>query len=463
MLFSSLEENLAALRALFGGSDDLVERRFEIGGIPAAVLSCENMIDLYMLAEMVVQPLARLDSTALLRKAKPAELWAQLRSGALPLGDLSEAATLDDVAKRLASGQAAVLLEGIAAALCGGLQAFALRGVDEPTSEVTVRGPREGFTESARVNMSMVRRRLKTPQLTFEQHTVGTATQTGVLLCFRRDKVDRKLLDTLRERLNNIPLDTVLESGYIQSFLEGGQLRLFTACDTTERPDTLCHYLSMGRIGVLVDGTPFALVVPYLFSDHFVSMDDFAVNPYYATFTRLLKYLAFFVGLFAPGLFVAIGTHQIDMLPAQLLPAFLASTAKTPFPLVVDALLGTFLFEIMREAGLRFPKSVGHAVSIVGALVIGDTAVRVGLVSAPMLILVALASMCSFLLPSLYGSVAVLRFVFIFLGGLLGLYGVTLGACLLLVVLARVHARGTPFLSAPALVRKAFSGRGEPR
>ena len=170
----------------------------------------------------------------------------------------------------------------------------------------------------------------------------------------------------MRSRIANLPLDVVLESGYIQPFLENRRLSLFSSVGTTERPDTLCGKVAEGRIAVLVDGTPLPLITPTLFVEHFQSMDDYAIHPYYASFLRMIKYVAFFVGMLLPGLYVAVGTFHPEMLPFTLMLSYFKSDLATPFPLVVEALLIHFLFEVMREAGLRFPKAVGHAVSIVG-------------------------------------------------------------------------------------------------
>ena len=263
-----------------------------------------------------------------------------------------------------------------------------------------------------------------------------------------RDRVSQRLLRGVRRRLRHCTLDMVLDSGYIQPFLEGKRRSVFTGVDTTERPDTLCGKIAEGRIGVLVDGTPFALVTPYLFSEHFQSMDDYTQHPLYASFIRMIKYVSFFVSLLLPGLYVAVGTHHPEMLPSVFLLSFINSDRSTPFSLTVEALLIHFVFEIMREAGLRFPKSVGHAVSIVGALVIGESAVRAGLVSAPMVIVVALTSISAFVIPSLYGSIATLRFVFIVLGGTFGIYGVALGTLLLVISVCSLNIRGIP-ITAP--------------
>ncbi|MBQ9861049.1 MAG: spore germination protein [Clostridia bacterium] len=439
-LTAVLSENLEMLRNTFDVSSDLVIREISVAGFSAAVVSIEGMIDRHMMTDAVLLPLSRMPNTY----QTADDAMCDIEKTVLGFVDLLKADTIERLSELIVSGFAAVLLDGVDRAVLGGLQAFMIRGVSEPSTEVGVRGSREGFTEAIRINVSMIRRRLKTPALTFEMLTVGGMSKTAVCLCYMRGRVSDRLLSDVRKRIQTCPLDIVLESGYLQPFLEGKRRSLFTGVDVTERPDTLCGKVAEGRIGVLVDGTPFTLVVPYLFAEHFQSMDDYTQHPVYASFIRLIKYVSFFISLLLPGLYVAIGTHHADMLPSELLLTFINSARSTPFPLVAEALLIHFLFEIMREAGLRFPKSVGHAVSIVGALVIGESVVRAGLVGAPMVIVVALTSISAFVIPSLYGSIAVLRFLFIVLGGALGLYGVLLGALLLLCSLVSLDVDTIP-------------------
>lgn len=443
-LTAVLTENLEALRQSFDVSSDLVIREIVVAGYPAAVVSIEGMIDRHMMADAVLLPLSHMPNTY----ESPDVAMRDIEKMVLGFVDLLTADTVEQLSELIVSGFAAVLLDGVDRAVLGGLQAFMIRSVSEPSTEVGVRGSREGFTEAIRINISMIRRRLKTPKLTFEMLTVGSESKTAVCLCYMRGRVSKTLLDDVRRRITECPLDIVLESGYLQPFVEGDRRSLFTGVDVTERPDTLCGKVAEGRIGVLVDGTPFTLVVPYLFAEHFQSMDDYTEHPVYASFIRFIKYVSFAISLLLPGLYVAIGTHHAEMLPGELLLSFINSARSTPFPLTVEALLIHFLFEIMREAGLRFPKSVGHAVSIVGALVIGESVVRAGLVGAPMVIIVALTSISAFVIPSLYGSIAVLRFGFIVLGGALGLYGVMLGALLLLCSLSSLDIDTIP-ITAP--------------
>ncbi len=439
-LQSALSDNLQALKNAFGVSSDLVIREIEVAGLSAAVVSIEGMIDRHMMTDAVLLPLSSMHDGY----PDAAAVMQAVEKTVLGFVDLLHADTLETLCELIVSGFAAVLIDGVDRAVLGGLQAFMIRSVSEPSTEVGVRGSREGFTEAIRVNISMVRRRLKTPKLTFEMLSVGEDSQTAVCLCYMRDRVSQRLLARVREQLQACPLPIVLESGYLQPFVEGERRSLFTGVDVTERPDTLCGKVAEGRIGVMVDGTPFVLVIPFLFAEHFQAMDDYTQHPIYASFIRLIKYLAFAVSLLLPGLYVAIGMHHAELLPSELLLSFINSARSTPFSLTVEALLIHFLFEVMREAGLRFPKAIGHAVSIVGALVIGESVVRAGLVSAPMVIIVALTSISAFVIPSLYGSIAVLRFVFILLGGALGVYGVVLGALLLLCSLSSLTVDSIP-------------------
>ena len=259
--------------------------------------------------------------------------------------------------------------------------------------------------------------------------------------------VAQELLRDIRRRIREIPTDIILESGYIQPFLDTDITSIFSNVGTTERPDTLCAKISEGRVGILVDGTPFALIVPYFFNENFQSIDDYTHRPYYAVFERWLKYLAFFFTILLPGLYVAVGTFHPELLPEALLLNVTAAEQDVPFPLVIEALLIHFIYELMREAGLRLPRPIGHAIGIIGALVIGDAAVTAGLISSPMVMVVALTALSSFVVPSLFQEVTIMRFGFIIIGGTLGIFGISLGLALMIVNLCSVNAYGIPSMA----------------
>jgi spore germination protein KA len=240
-------------------------------------------------------------------------------------------------------------------------------------------------------------------------------------------------------------MDAVLASGYIQRFFQDDALSIFSTVGTTERPDAFCGRLSEGRVGLIVDNTPVCLTMPYLLIENFQNFDDYAVGTYYATFTRILKYFAFFISVLIPGLYVAIGSFHQDLLPSQLLYVLAQAEESTPFPLVFEAILMQIIYEMVREAGLRLPKQIGFAISIVGALIIGQAAVSAGLIGAPMVIIVAITATTSLVVPTLYEPGVILRFAFIILAGMAGLYGVIIGIAIVSLHVCAMKSYDVPF------------------
>lgn len=266
------------------------------------------------------------------------------------------------------SGFVVILIDGAPRGTACGIQGYPYRSISEPTAEVNERGSKEGFTEPIRTNMSLVRRRVKSPLLKFELFPVGKISRTDICLIYMTDRVSAKLLRDVRRKINSIDLDVILTAGYLQPFLTGRPWSLFSDVGTTERPDVLAAKVQEGRIAILIDGTPFALIVPYLFTENFQTLDDYAHSAFYASFIRIIRYFSFIISILLPGAYVAISTFHPELLPQALLFNIAAAEDTTPFPLGIEALIIHLLYEIMREAGLRLPRPVGHAVSIVGAL-----------------------------------------------------------------------------------------------
>jgi spore germination protein KA len=262
-----------------------------------------------------------------------------------------------------------------------------------------------------------------------------------------KDRVEEGVLNEVRSRLSGVEMDTLLAAGYLRKTLDTKRKSLFTMVGQTERPDTFSAKLCEGKVGIIIDGTPFALVVPRLFIENFQTLDDYINRPFYATFMRFVRFLAFLISVFLPGVFVSIGLFHQEILPDDMLYNIVVMESNTLFTLTLEALIIHFIYETVREAGLRMPKSIGHAVSIVGALVIGDAAVTAGLIGAPMLIIVAMTAICSLVSSDLYQPIALLRIIFILVGGATGLYGIVIGASALVVNLASMTDYGVPFLA----------------
>ena len=449
-LSDHLLENLVTLREKCGNSSDLLVNEITVSGISIAVIVMEGMVSQEKLTHSVVLPLTRL---ALPEGAGSKDLLDWMRHHAMMAADQAELYTIGEVFRRAMSGFAVVLIDGVSVARAMGMQGYASRSVSEPSNEMNLRGSREGFVEPIRTNMSMIRRRIKSPKLRFELMQVGTESQTDVCMVYMANVVSEKILREVRQRLKGIRLKSILSSGYIQPYLEDQPLSLFSSVGLTERPDTVCGKILEGRICVLVDGTPFVLIVPYLFVENFQSVDDYANPPFYATFIRWLKYFSFFLSFLLPGFYVAIVTFHPDLFPKALIFNILTAQESTPLSVMWEALAIHLMFEIMREAGLRLPRAMGHAVSIVGALVVGDAAVKAGLIGSPIVLVVALTAISSFVVPWLYEPVAVLRFVFIIIGGMTGFFGLTLALALLGSNLCAMTPYGVPFTSPVAPFR----------
>ncbi len=443
----SINEIKLSLQSQFDNSADLSVRVFTLKSalkIQAAVITMEGLVDKEQLSQSVLNPLLTFDYGA--RDSAAVSVIAY--SSVMASSDVIKLSSADEIVTYITSGFAVLMIDGAEELYAVGVQGYSFRGVSEPESEVVQRGSREGFTEPLRVNMSMIRRRMKTPDLKFEQMTVGTDSKTQLMICYLQSQVSLDLLNKLKNRLSGCNLETVLASGYLSDYLEdNGSGSLFSGVGISERPDTVCGKLTEGRIAIIVDGTPAVMIVPHLFVEEFQSVDDYSNRTYYAAFIRLMKYLSFFVSVFLPGLYVALAQFHPEYFPTWLLINTSESLAQTPFPVTAEVLAITVVYEIMKEAGLRIPKSLGHAVSIVGALVIGDSAVNAGIISASTLMVVATAAICGYVTSPLYPPIMMLRLLFIVVGGFTGLWGITLATAVVLIGMCAKTSLGVPYLS----------------
>ncbi len=432
---------------MFSNSADLSVREIILQSdsfTSAAVITMEGMVDKDGLAQAAVNPLMafRFGDSA------PNEIFDTILYTVLTSSDVTEFKGLEQLITFITSGFAVIAVDGAEGFIAVGAQGFAFRGVSEPESEVVQRGSREGFTEPLRVNMSLIRRRIKSPDLVFEQMTAGRKSRTQLMLCYLQNAVSPKLLQQLRQRLSACDLETVLASGYLSEYLEDKHTsRLFSGVGISERPDTVCGKLTEGRVAIIVDGTPAVMLVPHLFVEEFQGVDDYSNRTYYAAFIRVLKYLSFLMSVFLPAIYTAFAQFHPEYFPTWILIKTSKSLSETPLPVTLEVLLITFVYEIMKEAGLRIPKSLGHAVSIVGALVIGESAVTAGIISSSTLMVVATAAICSYVTSPLYPPVTMLRFIFVIVGGLLGLWGIVLSTALVLISMCSKTSLGVPYLS----------------
>ena len=413
-------------------------------GVKAAVITMEGLCDKEQLAQTALNPLLSFD----FEDMEPKEISRTVLGSVIASSDVIPFDSYGELITYITSGFAVIAVDGGEKLFAVGVQGYASRSVSEPESEVVQRGSREGFVEPLRVNMSMIRRRIKSPLLVFEQLTVGSGSRTQLMLCYLQDRASPELLDKLRKRLAACNLETVLASGYLSDYLEDeGTSRLFSGVGISERPDTVCGKLTEGRIAVIADGSPAVLIMPHLFVEEFQGVDDYSNRTYYAAFIRILKYLSFLVSVFLPGLYTALAQFHPEYFPTFILKKTAQSLSETPLPVTLEVLFIAFVYEIMKEAGLRIPKSLGHAVSIVGALVIGDSAVNAGFISASTLMVVAAAAICGYVTSPLYPPIMVLRFIFIIVGGIAGLWGIVLVTAVVIISMCSKTSLGVPYMS----------------
>jgi spore germination protein KA len=446
MLKSSLLDNMTYLNGQFDGCADFVTKEFVTCGHNAVILEIDNMIDKLEVTQSILEPLIRANPPVMTDK-DDGKLFDWLRDNVLSSIDQKEGYSFEEVIGFLMAGFVVVLIEGVDKAFVFGLQGFKFRSIEEPSTDKALRGSREGFIEPLHFNMMLVRRRIKNQNLKFEIYRLGNESKTEICIAYIKNSANESILNEVRHRLKTIDLDTVLASGYIQNYFQDDPFSIFSTVGSSERPDTFCGRLNEGQIGIIVDNTPWTLTMPYLFVDNFQNMDDYTVNPYYATFTRVLKYLAFFTSVLIPALYVAVGSFHQSLLPTQLLYTVASAEEATPFSLVFEAIFMQVVYEMIREAGLRAPSQFGFAINIVGALVIGQAAVSAGLIGAPMVIIVAITATSALIVPTLYEPGIILRFVFILLAGVAGMYGIALGVAFTALHICAMKSYDIPYTS----------------
>lgn len=448
-LSSALSKNLGDIRDIVCRSSDVIVREFSFGPdrrLNGALIYLDGIADKDMLHNNILQPLMY---DTLLFSQKDAVDFTSLdaiQKNLLTASDLQKLSSMRDLLEQLLSGSAILLVDGLKEALAINEKKWESRGVEEPQTENVVRGPREGFTEKLKVNATLLRRKIQDPDLQMEKRIIGAKTRTEIYIVYLKSMANPKVIEEIRRRLGRIKTDAILESGYIEQLIEDTPYSVFPTIANSEKPDKIAAKLLEGRVGIMVDGTPFVLTAPMLFLESFQSGEDYYSRPFFASFIRLLRFLAYAISALAPATYVALTVFHQELIPTQLLISIAAGRDPVPFPAVLEAALMLVTFDILREAGVRLPKPVGSAVSIVGALVLGQSAVSAGLISPIMVIVVAITAIASFVIPAQTDSGAILRYIYLALAGLAGGFGILMGMLVTLLHLSSLRSFGTPYL-----------------
>jgi spore germination protein KA len=448
-----LQENLQMARAALGFADDLIVREFRLGPsgvVTAAVLFINGLAEATTVDDFILRSLTQAGQIPAAQAVPEAgAAFEYLKEMALSVAEIKEISTIGQVLTGILNGNSAVLMEGHERALLAGTVGWKTRPLSESPVEGVVRGSREAFTEDLTTNISAVRRRIRHSRLRVQKLTLGSLSETGVAIAYMEGLAREEILREVRDRLARIQIDGILESGYIEEFIEDHKWSPFPQIEHTERPDKVAAALLEGRVAIFTDGTPVVLLVPVVLVQFLQASEDYYERYPMAVVLRALRLMGVFVALFLPSLYVAIITYHQEMIPLGLALNIAGSRQGAPWPAFVEALIMEVIFELLREAGLRLPRPVGQAVSIVGGLVIGDSAVRAGLATPPMVIVVATTGIASFAIPAFGAAIPLrlLRFPIMIISAFAGLPGVTLAGILLAYHLASLRSFGVPYMS----------------
>ncbi|MFZ5968820.1 MAG: spore germination protein [Bacillota bacterium] len=447
------EDNLKKIKEILTDCDDVIYREF-VGGkdqslkfatIYAEGLSDKNLLNEYILKNLML--LARMADLEVHTFKK--KMYEIIKDGTLSVTDLKELEDLSEAVDMILSGETILILDKWDKVLMIASKGWPMRGISEPSTETVIRGPAEGFSETLRVNTALVRRRIRDPKFKIKQMKVGKRSQTDIAVLYIEETVNEDVLKMVLKRLDKIDIDAILESGYIEQLIEDNWRSPFPQIQHTQRPDTVAAALYEGRIAIIVDNTPFVLIVPSTVVTLIQSPEDYYERFFVATGVRILRFIAILVALLLPAFYIAITSYHPQMLPTDLALYVAGSRNNVPFPAFIEAFLMEASIELLREAGIRLPGPIGSTIGIVGGLVLGQAAVEAGIVSPLVVIIVAFTAMATYASPSysLAISFRLLRFIFMIFASVLGLYGIILASLILLIHLCNLKSFGVPYLS----------------
>lgn len=424
----------------FGGTSDLIRLDFEIATISCGIYFIDGMIDKILFEDNMLKPLKALTQ---FNKPYLEELnkHTMMTTPIKPIDDVQEAIAM------IAGGEIILVIQGADSFYMYSEKKYNTRAIQEPPVSNVLRGPREGFVEDVKANITMVRRRLATADLRLDMLSVGKYTATKVCIAYLNGVAEQNIVEQVKQKIEAINIDGVIESSYIARYLETNKLSLFSQVGTSEKPDILCAKMLEGRVAILVDGSPCALTVPFVLFESFQASEDYYIKSYRASLIRLVRLLAMFIAIILPAAYVALQQYQYQMLPLKFLLAIVNAVSVIPLSPTLEMFAVLIIFEILSETSIRMPKYIGMALSIVGAIVLGETAVSAGLVSSPTILVTALSTIGIFCVPDESNTASVLRLIFVAIGGVSGIFGIILGGVFLLAYLCTIQSFGVSFLS----------------
>src|SRR5574344_1982443 len=438
-VYKEIEKNIDYIKKANNKNEDLIVRQIFSGRKKIAIIfineqTCEEKIEKY-----AIEPILKSKHTA--------KDVADLQQKIIAVSETQTIKNLDDCVSEIMKGNCAIFLNGDNSCLLCITLAPSNRNVVEPPTGAVIYGPREGFIESIKTNLSLIRKRLPTTSLRIEEMHVGRYTKTKIALCYIDDIADNYVVKKIKQRLEKIDIDGIIDSHYLISFLEERKGSVFKQVGKTEKPDVAVAKMLEGRVAILVDASPVVLTLPFVIFEDLQNSDDYYQRSFRVGMVRIMRLIGLLFSILLPGVYVAIQLYHYRIIPIKLLVSIINSTQGIPFTPFLEMLFVIVLFEILFEASLRMPKYIGVAISIVGALVLGDTAVKAGLISSPAVLIIALTGISFYTIPDETSQIRVLRFLFTLIGGTIGLLGLIIGGLMLVTYLVEFNAYGSPYLA----------------
>ena len=430
--------------SLFSKDADIQSRAFKAGGKSIYLFYIDCLVDSNLVANGIFGALNKLNSSDV---CKGKNIINCLEKEVIAVASVKKISEDKDVQEEIFNGSVIICEENNIEYLAVNVAGFSKRSITEPPTSSVVRGPREGFIEDINVNLSMVIRRLKTPALAVKTLKVGARTHTKIALVYIDGIVNPKVVKSLEEKLEKIDIDGIIDSYYIEELLSSSTDKFFKRLGNSEKPDVIASRVLEGRIAIMVDGSPIVLTAPFILFEDIQSPGDYYDIPQRSSLVRIVRFVGLLLAILLPGVYVALQSYQYRVLPINFLITLLSSIEGISFPPILEILFVLFLFEILNEASVRMPKQLGMALSIIGALVLGDTAVQAGIITPPSIVVVAISGITLYIIPNQASEASMLRTVFTVIGGFTGIYGIFLGFIILTTYLVTIQSYNVPYMA----------------
>jgi len=448
--YAELELSLTNIKEILGSNSDFNHRQIFIANnkhLEVSFIYIDGMVNSQLISDYVIKPLMQADQ---FEKCKcEADVINLIDEGTVYFSGIKKRTNINDVMSDILTGSATVLFEKCSLAFTFETKGFDKRPVSEPASENVLKGAKDAFNETLRVNTATCRRKIKSPNLVIEEITVGRQTKTAIAVCYMKNIANDNLVKELKKRLENLSVDNILTSGYLEEAIIDDKASAFPQIQYTERPDRFCTSVLDGRVGLIIDGLPIAYIAPGTLLQFVQAPEDYSQHFLISSTIRYMRFTSLFVTLLLPSFYISITTFHQEMIPTELTFSIVAAKQGVPFPMFVEVLLMLIAFELLVEAGLRLPQTIGQTVSIVGALVVGQAAVEAKLLSPATVIIVATTAITSFTMPNqdLSNALRFWRFGLAIASSIIGMYGLTVGLFILVYQWCRMDSFGIPYLS----------------